>query len=123
MVQAIEKFAERHSLDKPWKGSAGDLLKELREKAHVLGDANVKADLPKSARWLSSRLSDLATALATNSVVMERLPRTNSSRGWQVYYTGSPKKRTVDEKLEDANLFEVLESAGDEGDGNLKDNE
>lgn len=85
MVRAVEKFAEKYSSDKPWKGSAGELLDKLRYTAHVLSDANVKADLPKSARWLSSRLSDLATALATKSVVVERVPRTNSSRGWKVY--------------------------------------
>jgi len=117
MVRAVEKFAEKFSSEKPWKGSAGELLEKLRDRAHVLGDANVKADLPKSPRWLSSRLSELAIALGTRSVVVERLPRTNSSRGWQVYYTGSPKKRTVDQELKEADIFETLESAGKEDAG------
>ena len=117
MVRALEKFAEKYSPDKPWKGSAGDLLEQLRYTAHVLSDANVKADLPKAARWLSSRLSDLAAALATRSVIAERLPRTNSSRGWQVYYGGAPKTRTVDEELKEADIFDVLESAGNEDAG------
>lgn len=116
MVRAVEKFAEKYSSDKPWKGSAAELLEKLRYTAHVLSDANVKADMPKSARWLSSRLSDLAAALATRSVAVERLPRTNSSRGWQVYYGAAPKKRTVDEELKEADIFDVLESAGDEQD-------
>ena len=117
MVRAVEKFAEKFTSEKPWKGSAGELLEKLRDRAHVLGDVNVKADLPKSPRWLSSRLSELAIALRAESVVVERLPRTNTSRGWQVYYTGSPKKRTVDQKLKEADIFETLESAGDEDAG------
>jgi len=117
MVRAVEKFAEKFTSEKPWKGSAGELLELLRDRAHVLGDANVKADLPKSPRWLSSRLSELAIALGTRSVVIERLPRTNSSRGWQVYYTGSPKNRTTDEELKEADVFERLESAGNDDAG------
>jgi len=112
MIRAVEKFAEKFTADKPWKGSASELLEKLRDRAHVLGDANVKADLPKSPRWLSSRLSELAIALKTRSVAVERLPRTNASRGWQIYYSGSPKKRTVDQELKEMDVFEELESAG-----------
>lgn len=114
MVRAIERFAMKYSYEKPWTGSASKLLELLREEVHVLGDANVKADMPKSPRWLSSRLSELAIALGVRSVVVEQLPRTNSARGWKVYYTGSPKKRTVDEELKEANIYEILESAGND---------
>jgi hypothetical protein len=50
----------------------------------VMGDHDAKADLPKSARWLSSRLGELAPALANRQVFISKQPRTHAKRLWLI---------------------------------------
>ncbi|MBL4883720.1 MAG: hypothetical protein JKY95_04165 [Planctomycetaceae bacterium] len=102
MTSAVTLFAKSYTEDNPWKGTAGELLILLRDKAHTSSDKDATSDLPKNARWLSCRLSELVTALAANGVIIDRLPRTKQSRGWKVYATGEvgikgdPKKANRD---------------------------
>ncbi|QDT29878.1 hypothetical protein Enr10x_52350 [Gimesia panareensis] len=121
MTIALKVFATRHPETRPWKGSAQELLGELQSSAKSLGDSNVLSDLPKSARWLSSRLGELVTALATEGIIIDRLPRTSVSRGWKVYISKeSDKERRakmtpdelINDELEQRDLFQ--EADGDD---------
>ena len=107
MVKAVTKFAARHNAKKPWKGTADELLKLLHDVAYTNSDHDAKADLPKSPRWLSSRLSELVASLASEGVVLERLPRTNKSRGWKIYSTTPWQPGTVEEAQDAADLFVI----------------
>lgn len=121
MTNAVKSFASMYTREKPWTGSAQKLLTELRSTAHKNGDKHVMSDLPKSARWLSSRLSELVTALASEGVIIDRLPRTSSSRGWKVFMMDEARTErerqlnqpeNVDEALAEVNLFETLGMEG-----------
>lgn len=103
---AIKAFAKRKPANNPWKGSAQLLLGELRATAIREIDPNVLGDLPKNARWLSSKLGELVTALKTDGVVVERLPRTSSTRGWKIWIEDEANERrrskmTPDKKIDD----------------------
>ena len=111
MAKLLEKFAAKYT-KKPWVGTADELLLKLKEMAYVLGDAMARNDLPKSARWLSSRLGELAPALATRQVFISKQPRTNAKRMWMVSSTLIP-----DPNAEPDDIFDALEAAGDEESG------
>lgn len=84
MGRVLEKFAIRFASKTPWEGTAEELLVRLREVAHVAGDKDGKDDLPKSPRWLSSRLAELAPAMGSRKVFITKLPRTNAARRWRI---------------------------------------
>jgi hypothetical protein len=109
MGRVLETFAIRFASTKPWAGTAEQLLAQLRQVAYVAGDADGKNDLPKSARWLSSRLGELAPAMATRQVFISKLPRTNAARLWEVSTTAKP-----DANAEPDDIFAVLEALNDE---------
>lgn len=111
MAKLVERVASKLNVQKPWVGTSDELLAKLRDEAHVLGDSNVRDDLPKSPRWLSSRLGELAPALASRGVMITKLKRTNATRLWQI----SPKVVPQDPTAEPDDLFHVLEEAGQEG--------
>lgn len=106
MSRLLGKFAIRYPKSKPWEGTSELMLQKLKEVAHVAGDADAKKDLPHSARWLSSRLGELAPALETQGVFVKKMPRTNASRLWQVYSTVLP-----DPNAEPDDIFAVMEDA------------
>ena len=108
MAKLLERFAAKYT-KKPWEGTAEELLMKLKEVAHVMGDATARNDLPQSARWLSSRLGELAPALATRKVCISKQPRTNAKRLWMVSSTIIP-----DPNAEPDDIFDALEAAGDE---------
>lgn len=119
---AVKDFAIKYSASLPWRGSAQELLGELRSVAKRNGDHNVLSDMPKNARWLSSRLGELVTALAADGVIIDRLPRSSSVRGWKVYLSESAdnerrSKMTADQRIDDdlerRDLF--LETDDDDG--------
>lgn len=99
MVRALTELALRNSNGKKWEGTAEQLLKELRQIVHVSGDEDAKKDLPKSPRWLSSRVEELAPALVSRRIVATKLPRTNASRLWQVYSTADADPNYLPEDL------------------------
>lgn len=84
MCRVLEKFAINYASRKPWVGTADELLRKLRELAHATQDADGRRDLPNAARWLSTRLGELAPAMANRGVSVRRLPRTNAARLWEV---------------------------------------
>lgn len=109
MGRLLEHFAAKYKGDKPWKGTAEELLLKLKEAAHVLNDVDARSDLPKSARWLSSRLGELGPALAARQVYITKLKRTNAKRQWQISSTIIP-----DPNAEPDSIFDVLGEADDQ---------
>ena len=85
MVRLLKEFSGNYSAAEPWTGSAISLLDELRTIATINGDASGMKDLPKSGRWLSSRLSEMTSALKNMRITVEKLQRTNDHRGWKVF--------------------------------------
>lgn len=85
MVQLLKEFCLEHPAADPWIGSAVSLLDELQAIATNKGDVNGMKDLPKSGRWLSSRLGEMTSALKTIGIVVEKLQRTHDQRGWKVF--------------------------------------
>ena len=85
MVRLLKEFSSNYSASEPWIGSADSLLDELQTIATNKGDANGMKDLPKSGRWLSSRLSEMTSALKTMGIIVEKLQRTHDQRGWKVF--------------------------------------
>ena len=85
MTGLLRDFASGYSAIKPWTGIAEALLKDLRFSARQIGDTDALRDLPKSPRWLSTRLGELKSALATEGIQIEKLPRSNSHREWKLY--------------------------------------
>ncbi len=84
IIRPLKRFAAGHPSEKPWRGTAEQLLHGLFEMIGQMDDPFAKRDLPQSARWLSSRLSQLAPLLVNHGLVIEKLQRTNTSRLWQV---------------------------------------
>ena len=85
MVRLLKEFCKNYSAAAPWIGSALSLLDELQTIATISGDANGMKDLPKSGRWLSSRLSEMTSALKVMGIIVEKLQRTHDQRGWKVF--------------------------------------
>jgi hypothetical protein len=85
MVRLLKEFSGKYTAAEPWTGSAISLLHELRTVATNKEDANGMKDLPKSGRWLSSRLSEMTSALKTMGIIVEKLQRTHDQRGWKVF--------------------------------------
>lgn len=85
MTRVLKAFATDHSEGTPWTGTAEVLLDALRKVATDKGDLDGKKDLPNSARWLSSRLGEMASALATEGIYVKKLPRKNAKRDWEVF--------------------------------------
>lgn len=110
MARIMVKFAAQHAKKKPWEGTAEDLLAKLQDVAHVMGDKDAKTDLPKSARWLSSRLGELAPALASRGVYISKQPRTNAKRLWAISST-----IPVDPNAEVDDIFELMAELQEEG--------
>ena len=108
MVKAVTKFAARYNAQKTWEGTADELLTLLHDVAYTNSDHDAKADLPKSPRWLSSRLSELVASLASEGVVIERLPRTNKSRGWKIYSTTPWQPSTAEEAYDNTDLIDFM---------------
>ncbi len=108
MYRAVRKFAGRHPVEKPWTGTSEQLLIELRTAAYESSDNDAKLDMPKNARWLSSRLTEMTSALASQGIVVEKLPRTNAQRGWKVYSVATSDPNS------EPNLFEILEDLAKE---------
>jgi hypothetical protein len=108
MTRLVKKFAARYPAPKKWTGTAEQLLAQLHQEAHITGDTTARNDLPRTARWLSSRLSELAPALALEGAIVTKLPRTNASRNWAVSSTAP-----VDPNAE-PDLFQVHEEMEEE---------
>lgn len=115
---AVKDFAVKNPASSPWTGTAQELLGELRSIAKRNGDPNVLSDIPKNARWLSSRLGELVTALAVEGVIVDRLPRSRSSRGWKVYFSEAADRerrsqmtseQKVDDDLNRRDLFKEMD--------------
>jgi hypothetical protein len=85
MVRLLKRFSRNYSAAKPWIGSVLTLLDELQTMAAINGDANGMKDLPKSGRWLSSRLSEMTSALKSIGIIVEKLQRTHDQRAWKVF--------------------------------------
>ncbi|MEZ5941128.1 MAG: hypothetical protein R3C18_07040 [Planctomycetaceae bacterium] len=122
MANALKSLASQHTTSRPWEGTAKQLLEQLQYVAHRNNDQNAKADLPKNARWLSSKLSELVTALRTEGIIVERLPRTSSTRGWKVSMTNEARAERerrhsrpegVAEALDEADIFAALEQVNE----------
>lgn len=110
MAKLIEKLAVTSSKKKEgcWEGTATELLAALKYVAHVSSAADGRNDLPKTPGKLSTRLGELATALANRNVVIKRLPRTNTSRPWKISLT-TPS--IEDPNAEPEDIFEAMENA------------
>ncbi|GAA4455854.1 hypothetical protein [Novipirellula rosea] len=107
MTNALYSMSQEYSENRPWEGTADSLLRSLRYAAENAADRLAVSDLPKSARWLSSRLSELISSLDERGVVVRQLPRTRDARKWQVY-SANPVQP------EDGNIFAVLEELDSE---------
>jgi len=84
-AQAVITFARKHQKDPGWTGNTQDLLKELVEPAGPNTLSPKDDSWPKSPRWASTRLGELAPALASEKIIVERLPRENNRRPWKIY--------------------------------------
>jgi hypothetical protein len=85
MTRLLKKFVEGYGRAHPWKGTAESLLEKLKKVARNNEDRDAERDLPGSGRWLSSRLGEMTQALSTQGIIITKLPRTNDSRGWQLF--------------------------------------
>jgi hypothetical protein len=84
-ARAITEFAKSYCEDAPWEGNAETLRKHAIKTAKEKSIRPAGEGWPKSARWVSSQLSELTPALAIAGVVVERLKRQNNCRPWRVY--------------------------------------
>ena len=107
MARLLKGFASK--LKGPWEGTAEELLAKLKNEAHVSGDKEARNDLPKSARWLSGRLGELAPALVNHQVYITKMPRTNAKRLWRITST-IPQ----DPNAEPEDICDTLAEAGRE---------
>lgn len=85
MVRLLKRFAAGYPVETKWVGTAESLLDKLSVLAKGHDDVEGKRNLPKSARWLSSRLGELAPALAMDGVIVTKLPRSNARRLWELH--------------------------------------
>jgi len=85
MTRLLKKFVEGYGREKPWKGTAGALLTELKTVAKHNEDRDAERDLPRSGGWLSSRLGEMTQALSTQGIIITKLPRTKDTRGWELF--------------------------------------
>lgn len=85
MVRLLKRFAAGYPVETKWVGTAESLLDKLSALAKGHDDVEGKRNLPKSARWLSSRLGELAPALAMDGVIVTKLPRSNARRLWELH--------------------------------------
>ncbi len=90
MIRVLRMFAAKHLDPNRWTGTTETLLNELKCLAQINSDVQATKDLPKSPGWLSTRLGELAPALAAEGIYLTKLPRTNAARPWEVYQ-GVPK--------------------------------
>jgi hypothetical protein len=85
MARLLKTFCGTYMESKPWRGTAEELLEKLNKVAKDTQDADARKDLPLTARWLSSRLGELAPAFATRGIVVTKLKRTNVARLWEIF--------------------------------------
>ena len=89
VANLIRSLVKTHPAACPWEGTASELLRTLQRISN--GDLkSVHEKLPKSPRWLSTRLGEIGPLLSGEGIVIEKRPRTNSQRGWVLFQqTGS----------------------------------
>ncbi|HWL08259.1 MAG TPA: hypothetical protein VNQ76_07640 [Planctomicrobium sp.] len=92
--RAVREFAHAYSTDCPWKGSATELHEKLCRLSRKIELGGTKRDLPKTPRWLSTRLTELAPILQSEGVLVKKAPRTNHSRLWII--SRVPAESTID---------------------------
>ena len=98
-IRLLKKAAQGSSEQNPYEPTADELLTKLRSIAKDTGDALAERDLPKSARWLSTWLSEMSCLLATYGIIVIKLPRTNSKRRWKMFTTESSTVRDTTDAL------------------------
>lgn len=78
--KAVVSFAQGFCSEKPWVGTASELMDELAKIVRATKSALAKKDMPVTPHRLSIALNELAPALRTHGVVYQPLKRTNKSR-------------------------------------------
>jgi hypothetical protein len=71
-----------------WEGNVTDLLKLVTNEAKKKAIPTKDAAWPKSPRWASTRLGELAPALASEKIILQRQPRDGNCRPWKIYSIG-----------------------------------
>lgn len=86
----MRKFAEKYHQSKekpftPWEGTAGQLLKLVKEIARREGDTDAKQYFPESARMFDLCLFVNSRELKAQGIIVSKRRRSSLSRQWQVY--------------------------------------
>ncbi len=82
-ARAVRELAKSRTKDEPWCGNMQELLKLTTQTAK---DKSISTkDFPKSPRWASTRLREVAPALRAEGIVVEQLKPENKCRPWSVY--------------------------------------
>ena len=81
MSRLVKKLAAEHAEAKPWQGSLEELLRNLRQSQLQRMIPLLKRTYLAVARWLRTRLDELAPALLADNVVVRSLKRSKISRG------------------------------------------
>jgi len=90
LARCLLKFAEGFPDESPWEGTATELLKALREKISKLDLVGTKDDFPKSPRWLSVRLDELAPYLHKKGILVRKEKRTSLYRRFTIRQAPTP---------------------------------
>ncbi len=81
LARAVITHLEAENLE----GSAEQILKALTAYAKRNKIAVNTKEWPKSGRWFSTRINELAPTLATKGIYIARMPRTGNSRGMRIH--------------------------------------
>ena len=91
-----------------WKGTVSQLFALILDQGERMS-RKLPDRLPRSARALSTLLSELAPMLRTEDIVIERLPRTNQSRLWRIYRHDESNNELLDLACEYSTGSETVE--------------
>jgi hypothetical protein len=97
---AVREVAKTHTIEAPWSGNSHALLKLALETAKE--QSIPTKDFPRSPRWASTRLREVAPALRAEGVIVEQLRPKNNCRPWLVY-TLSKAPAEADAKAQPTN--------------------
>ena len=82
-ARAVREVAKTYTKESSWCGNMQELLGRVTD---VAKKHNIPTkDFPKSPRWASTRLREVAPALRAEGTIVEQLKHKNKCRPWLVY--------------------------------------
>ena len=84
-ARAVKELAKVYCKDDPWEGNPTKMLTHAIAAAKKHKISTTGSAWPKSARWASTRLTELTSVLRSERVIVERLSRKNDGRPWRIY--------------------------------------